>query len=58
MEILAEFERDVPAGASAPEFGPRGDWATGARVNTAAFRNWDFPQRRQIFSGIRIGRDL
>ena len=21
------------------------------------FRNWDFPQRRQIFSGIRIARD-
>jgi iron(II)-dependent oxidoreductase len=35
-----------------------GSWATGARVITAAFRNWDFPQRRQIFSGIRIARDL
>ena len=22
------------------------------------FRNWDYPQRRQIFSGIRIARDL
>ncbi len=35
-----------------------GSWATRARVITAAFRNWDFPQRRQIFSGIRIARDV
>ncbi|MGO9960095.1 MAG: SUMF1/EgtB/PvdO family nonheme iron enzyme [Solirubrobacteraceae bacterium] len=34
-----------------------GSWATSARVITAAFRNWDFPERRQIFSGIRIARD-
>jgi len=34
-----------------------GSWATRSRVITAAFRNWDFPQRRQIFSGIRIARD-
>jgi iron(II)-dependent oxidoreductase len=33
-------------------------WATRARVVTAAFRNWDLPQRRQIFSGFRIARDL
>ncbi len=44
-------------------FGPEhkvlrgGSWATRARVITPAFRNWDFPQRRQIFSGIRIARD-
>jgi iron(II)-dependent oxidoreductase len=31
-----------------------GSWATRARVITATFRNWDFPQRRQIFSGFRI----
>lgn len=35
-----------------------GSWATRSRVITAAFRNWDFPQRRQIFSGFRIARDL
>lgn len=35
-----------------------GSWATRARVITAAFRNWDFPQRRQIFSGFRLARDL
>ncbi len=35
-----------------------GSWATRARVATPTFRNWDFPQRRQIFSGLRIARDL
>jgi iron(II)-dependent oxidoreductase len=34
-----------------------GSWATRPRVATASFRNWDFPQRRQIFSGLRIARD-
>lgn len=33
-----------------------GSWATRARVATASFRNWDFPQRRQIFAGIRLAR--
>jgi iron(II)-dependent oxidoreductase len=35
-----------------------GSWATRARVATPTFRNWDLPQRRQIFSGVRIARDL
>ncbi len=35
-----------------------GSWATRARVATPTFRNWDFPQRRQIFSGLRLARDL
>jgi iron(II)-dependent oxidoreductase len=35
-----------------------GSWATRARVATASFRNWDLPQRRQIFAGVRIARDL
>jgi iron(II)-dependent oxidoreductase len=35
-----------------------GSWATRARVATPTFRNWDFPQRRQIFSGIRIAKEL
>jgi iron(II)-dependent oxidoreductase len=35
-----------------------GSWATRARVITPAFRNWDLPQRRQIFAGLRIARDL
>jgi gamma-glutamyl hercynylcysteine S-oxide synthase len=34
-----------------------GSWATRARVVTPTFRNWDFPQRRQIFAGFRIARD-
>jgi iron(II)-dependent oxidoreductase len=34
-----------------------GSWATRARVVTPTFRNWDYPQRRQIFSGFRIARD-
>jgi gamma-glutamyl hercynylcysteine S-oxide synthase len=35
-----------------------GSWATRARVITPTFRNWDYPQRRQIFSGFRIASDL
>jgi iron(II)-dependent oxidoreductase len=35
-----------------------GSWATRARVSTPAFRNWDLPERRQIFAGLRIARDL
>jgi iron(II)-dependent oxidoreductase len=31
-----------------------GSWATRTRVATPTFRNWDLPQRRQIFSGIRL----
>ncbi len=34
-----------------------GSWATRARVANPTFRNWDFPQRRQIFAGVRIARD-
>jgi iron(II)-dependent oxidoreductase len=35
-----------------------GSWATRARVVTPTFRNWDFPERRQIFAGVRLARDL
>jgi iron(II)-dependent oxidoreductase len=34
-----------------------GSWATSARVATPTFRNWDHPQRRQIFAGLRIAKD-
>jgi gamma-glutamyl hercynylcysteine S-oxide synthase len=34
-----------------------GSWATRARVATPTFRNWDRPQRRQIFSGVRLAWD-
>jgi iron(II)-dependent oxidoreductase len=34
-----------------------GSWATRARVISSSFRNWDLPERRQIFSGVRLARD-
>jgi gamma-glutamyl hercynylcysteine S-oxide synthase len=34
-----------------------GSWASDPRVATATFRNWDLPQRRQIFAGVRLARD-
>ena len=34
-----------------------GSWATHASVMRPSFRNWDLPERRQIFSGIRCARD-
>jgi iron(II)-dependent oxidoreductase len=34
-----------------------GSWATRDRVATPTFRNWDFPQRRQIFAGVRVAAD-
>ena len=35
-----------------------GSWATHPRVATLTFRNWDLPQRRQIFAGVRLSRDV
>jgi iron(II)-dependent oxidoreductase len=34
-----------------------GSWATEPGVATCTFRNWDLPERRQIFSGVRLARD-
>jgi gamma-glutamyl hercynylcysteine S-oxide synthase len=34
-----------------------GSWCTDPLVARLTFRNWDLPQRRQIFSGIRCARD-
>lgn len=34
-----------------------GSWATRPRTVNARFRNWDLPQRRQIFAGFRLARD-
>jgi gamma-glutamyl hercynylcysteine S-oxide synthase len=34
-----------------------GSWATSSHVARATFRNWDYPIRRQIFSGFRCARD-
>jgi len=49
---------------SAPFFGDEykvlrgGSWATHRSVMRPSFRNWDLPQRRQIFSGLRCARDV
>jgi gamma-glutamyl hercynylcysteine S-oxide synthase len=32
-------------------------WATHPLVARPTFRNWDFPIRRQIFSGLRLAED-
>ena len=32
-------------------------WATEPRVRSITFRNWDLPQRRQIFAGVRLAKD-
>jgi iron(II)-dependent oxidoreductase len=48
---------------SEPFFGPEhkvlrgGSWATHPDVVRPSFRNWDLPQRRQIFAGLRCARD-
>jgi gamma-glutamyl hercynylcysteine S-oxide synthase len=34
-----------------------GSWVTDPLVARPTFRNWDLPQRRQIFAGIRCARD-
>jgi iron(II)-dependent oxidoreductase len=32
-------------------------WATAPRLASVTFRNWDLPQRRQIFAGLRLASD-
>jgi iron(II)-dependent oxidoreductase len=34
-----------------------GSWATDPLVARVTFRNWDLPQRRQLFSGVRLAAD-
>jgi iron(II)-dependent oxidoreductase len=34
-----------------------GSWATQPEAVTTTFRNWDYPDRRQIFAGFRCARD-
>jgi len=34
-----------------------GSFATHPRVATLTFRNWDLPQRRQLFAGVRLAQD-
>ncbi len=33
-------------------------WATEPRLRSITFRNWDLPQRRQIFAGVRLTKDV
>jgi len=33
-------------------------WATEPSVRSPHFRNWDLPQRRQIFAGVRLAKDV
>jgi iron(II)-dependent oxidoreductase len=35
-----------------------GSWATHPRVANPTFRNWDLPQRSQIFAGVRLAKDV
>ena len=35
-----------------------GSWATRASIARNTFRNWDHPQRRQIFAGFRCAEDV
>ena len=54
----------VYATYSAPFFGADhyvlrgGSWATGLPAVRPSFRNWDLPQRRQIFTGVRLAWSL
>ena len=34
-----------------------GSWATRAIAVRNSFRNWDLPERRQIFAGLRLAAD-
>jgi iron(II)-dependent oxidoreductase len=57
------FEIFPYAEYSAIHFGKRhkvlrgGSWATQSLVARATFRNWDLPERRQIFAGFRCAAD-
>ena len=33
-------------------------WATETRLRSPHLRNWDLPQRRQIFAGVRLAKDV
>ncbi|WP_035781765.1 SUMF1/EgtB/PvdO family nonheme iron enzyme, partial [Arthrobacter sp. H14] len=34
-----------------------GSWAADGAASRGTFRNWDYPIRRQIFTGFRTARD-
>lgn len=33
-------------------------WCAGPWLSRATYRNWDLPQRRQIFAGVRVAREV
>ena len=35
-----------------------GSWATQPDAVRDTFRNWDYPQRRQLFAGFRCAADV
>jgi iron(II)-dependent oxidoreductase len=35
-----------------------GSWATQQEAVTTTFRNWDHPERRQLFAGFRCAADV
>ena len=47
--VLALTKGAAAAAAGSRELHPR--------VATTTFRNWDLPERRQIFSGVRLAAD-
>jgi iron(II)-dependent oxidoreductase len=63
FKAYPDFEAFPYQEYSEPFFGPEhkvlrgGSWATHPDVVRPSFRNWDLPQRRQIFSGLRCARD-
>ena len=32
-------------------------FSTDSRISTPSFRNWDLPERRQLFAGLRLASD-
>ena len=46
-----------PSSASSTRCCAAASWATHADIVRPSFRNWDLPQRRQIFSSLRCARD-
>jgi iron(II)-dependent oxidoreductase len=34
-----------------------GSWATDGLLARTSFRNWDHPQHRHVFAGLRLARD-
>ena len=57
FEAFPYREYSEPSSATSYKVLRGGSWATHPSVVRPSFRNWDLPQRRQIFSGLRCARD-